>query len=167
MMLVFSVQGKITLNIITIRSVVHYCSSLAPATTPACCNDGDIRLVNGSVTREGRVEICYNNQWGTVCDDFFGSPEAKVICRQLGYSTVGEVQQHKQPPLNLKLHTEGVQHHWIMQQNIPHPSIRTAIVKSSICLSAFKVSYHFDIPRIKVHWPTSQTNIVAPGLPLA
>ena len=84
--------GKITLNIITIRSVVHYyCSSLAPAATPVCCNDGDIRLVNGSVAREGRVEICYNNQWGTVCDDLFGSPEAKVICRQLGYSTVGEV----------------------------------------------------------------------------
>ena len=62
----------------------------APATTPVCCNDGDIRLVNGSVANEGRVEICYDNQWGTVCDDFFDSPEAKVICRQLGYSTVGK-----------------------------------------------------------------------------
>ena len=36
------------------------------------------------------MEICYDNQWGTVCDDSFGSPEAKVICKQLGYSTVGK-----------------------------------------------------------------------------
>ena len=62
----------------------------ASATTPVCCNNGDIRLVNGSVANEGRVEICYDNQWGTVCDDFFDSPEAKVICKQLGYSTVGK-----------------------------------------------------------------------------
>jgi len=61
----------------------------APATTPICCNDGDIRLVGGSVSREGRVEVCYSNQWGTVCDDFFGSSEATVVCRQLGYSTYG------------------------------------------------------------------------------
>ena len=36
------------------------------------------------------MEICYNNQWGTVCDDLFGSSEAQVVCRQLGYSTVGK-----------------------------------------------------------------------------
>ena len=58
--------------------------------TPVCCKNGDIRLVNGSVASQGRVEICYDNQWGTVCDDSFSSPEATVVCRQLGYSTVGE-----------------------------------------------------------------------------
>ena len=62
----------------------------APATTPVCCNDGDIRLVGGSVSREGRVEVCYSNQWGTVCDDSFGFSEAAVVCRQLGYSTSGK-----------------------------------------------------------------------------
>jgi len=61
-----------------------------PATTPVCCDDGEVRLVDGSVAREGRVEICYHNQWGTVCDDLFSSPEAMVICRQLGYSNIGE-----------------------------------------------------------------------------
>ena len=59
-------------------------------TTSVCCKNGDIRLVNGSVANEGRVEICYDNQWGTACDDSFSSPEATVVCRQLGYSTVGE-----------------------------------------------------------------------------
>ncbi len=51
------------------------------------CTDGEVRLVEGTVPNEGRVEICFSNQWGSVCDDFFSKEEAIVICRQLNYTS--------------------------------------------------------------------------------
>ena len=58
------------------------------------CQNGDIRLVNGMTAFEGRVEICWNETWGTVCDGFWSGFDAQVACRQLGYSSSGMYVKH-------------------------------------------------------------------------
>ncbi len=58
----------------------------------ACSNlyylGGDVRLVTttgNSLSPSGRLELFYDDQWGTVCDDNFSPNDARVACRQLGY----------------------------------------------------------------------------------
>jgi hypothetical protein len=48
------------------------------------CTDGDVRLEDGDRQYEGRVELCYKGEWGTLCDKGSTNHAAKVVCRQLG-----------------------------------------------------------------------------------
>ena len=54
---------------------------------PLGCTTGVVRLAGSTYTNLGIVEICVNNTWGTVCDVGFDNNGARIICRQLGYSS--------------------------------------------------------------------------------
>ena len=64
----------------------YTCASLAD-TSEADCADGDLRLVDseGSVDgAEGRLEVCVNSAWGSVCSDGFDTNEISLACEMLG-----------------------------------------------------------------------------------
>lgn len=46
--------------------------------------------MEGITSLDGRVEICKDNAWGTVCHNGWGILDARVVCRQLGYIPEGK-----------------------------------------------------------------------------
>ena len=59
----------------------------------ALCQNGDVRLVGSSDPLRGRVEVCVNQTWGTICEDFWDTNDTSVVCRQLGFAAEG-IEQH-------------------------------------------------------------------------
>ena len=53
--------------------------------------DGEIRLQDGTLPSNGRVEVCQNGIWGSVCNDMWDDTDASVVCRQLGYDPQGSM----------------------------------------------------------------------------
>ena len=57
---------------------------------PSNCTNGMLRLA-GKVSPtgdSGRLEVCHNGAWGTVCYGSVGEREARVACGQLGFQSI-------------------------------------------------------------------------------
>ena len=83
------------LNNCTKRTIGIYCSHYDDVGVGCedSCDNGTVRLIEGRSANEGRVEICANEMWGTICDTdgSWGAEEATVICRQLGLPDTGKI----------------------------------------------------------------------------
>ena len=54
------------------------------------CTNKDLRLADGPSYREGRVAVCMNGQWRSVCVEGSGNTEAGLICARLGFPSDGK-----------------------------------------------------------------------------
>ncbi|KAG2466652.1 neurotrypsin isoform X1 [Polypterus senegalus] len=70
--------------------------------------DGSLRLTGGRGSHEGRLEIYYNSQWGSVCSNGWTNANTQVVCRQLGFRNPESVRQRHFGPGRGPIHLEEV-----------------------------------------------------------
>ena len=79
-----STQYTTTFGTRTVTMLWYKCYCL-----PAQCRQGEIRLVNGTNNREGRVEVCIDGRWGTVCRRGWEQEDTNFVCTELGFPSEG------------------------------------------------------------------------------
>jgi len=57
-----------------------------------------VRLIGSNDLQEGLLQVLYDRRWGAVCDDYFNSKAAGVVCYMLGYGHGGQVLGHRYGP---------------------------------------------------------------------
>ena len=70
-------------------NVIFKLSCIIVSVEHANCTNGEVRLVGGNGPHEGRVEVCVNEVWGTVCSNGWNTGDSNVVCRQIGYMPLG------------------------------------------------------------------------------
>ena len=89
------------------------------------CRDGEILLYDGSTLStnhsNGTVLVCLDNEYGTVCDDWWDPLDATVVCTQLGFSTTGLFSSV---------------YHLCISPSIPHLSLSQALCQWSVLVWA-------------------------------
>ncbi len=73
---------------------INNCISIIYTIRAVDCTDGAMRLVGGSTVSEGRLEICHNGQWGTICNQGWTDRRAAQVRSRLGLPTYSELLAH-------------------------------------------------------------------------
>lgn len=85
---------------ITMLPVYCVCDILG---TIESCTDYSIRLVNGADELQGRVEVCIEGKWGTVCHHKWTNDDARVVCASLDHPNSGTFPFHVQLSKKVKI----------------------------------------------------------------
>ena len=72
----------ICFNVITVFYTAYELGNAVP------CTNKSVRLVPSNAGA-GRIEVCINSSWGTICSNTWDDIDASVVCRQSGYSPYG------------------------------------------------------------------------------
>ena len=87
---------------------MYFCTHIAPGS----CSEGAVRLMDGVIQQEGRIEVCTNGVWGSVCDQAWDKTDAHVLCQELGYAELGnKLCKHGLSIIQLFSPTESVAYH--------------------------------------------------------
>ena len=66
--------------------LLHCCSIAEPGE----CPEGAVRLAGGDISQEGRLEVCLDGVWGSVCGDGWDQTDAHTLCQQLDLGEGGQ-----------------------------------------------------------------------------
>ena len=60
------------------------------ATESGECSEGAVRLADGDIGQEGRLEVCLGGVWGSVCGDGWDKTDAYTLCQQMNLGEGGQ-----------------------------------------------------------------------------
>ena len=79
-----------------LKHLTHACavSAFVKLPDPGECTGGAVRLIDGVLEHEGRVEVCINGVWGSICGNGWNAIDGYVLCKELGFDDSGLQSRH-------------------------------------------------------------------------